>query len=232
MTWYASHIYVDPENSVIEILQAHRVLSRGLFWIKDLEDHEWFDEKSRHELPRNGIVVAREVCDPRLGKNRIDTDVEAQWHINRGYNVLSWNSIVGPDDLEIIMPPHFPVLAFGELDYTLDQNPPPLTFLRYLKQLAATTNTTVSFYHHRLGAEWAVRQEYAWIFGREECVYVAHGWKIFKYSATGVQENTSNDTVLKCLMGHYGLNLASTYFAPHRRGFNWNKHKLTTDPSL
>ncbi len=227
MTWYASQLYVEPKEPVLTILKSHPVLCKGLYWIKDLHGHHWPTPMVRHGLPADGLFVVRELCDPTLGKTRYDIDVEAQWHASVGNEVVPWTVLTGPQDLSILMPPTLPIYAFGSLDTVQVQTAPPASFLCYLKQLAISTQTTVSFYHHKSAESMAVQQEYAWIFGEHDCVYVSHGPNAtMKYTPAETKKLTTYDTVLMHTLRRYGLNLSRSYFAPHTRRFSWGKHRF------
>jgi hypothetical protein len=231
MTWFASHIYAEPTEAIIEILKLHPVLSKGIYWIKNFEGYEWLPGIRPHELPPNGLLVVREVCDPTLGKDQYDTQVEAQWHlhVNRRHKVLSWNTVICTEDLPVIMPDVLPISGYGSDRLIVDDSYkfPSIEFLRYLKMLSSITDTTVCYYHHMSGAEMTVHREFAWIFGKNECVFVRHGGtSVMRYTNTEKQELSTRNTVLMLMLQYYGLNLSTSYFAPHTRHFNWAKHAV------
>ncbi len=232
MTWYASHIYAESKQAVLSTVSLHPLFSKGLYLVKTIDEHRWPASENRHELPKGGLLVMREVCDPEMDDNRYNTQFEARWHLNVGNPVLPWTDLVGPAYIDVIQPPNLPVLAFGKL--YLDDSPsayPPVAFLRFLKHLSDTTNAVISFYHHRTGAERAVDQEFAWIFGKGDFVYVRHVSSegvIVQYSRDGISEKSTaiHDSVLKFTLRHYGLNLPTTYFALHTRRFDWSTYKM------
>jgi len=199
-----------------------------MYWIRDLDGYSWPFGIVPHGLPENGVFVVREVCDPRLQANPGEHEVQARWHLSQGHRVLSWHSISGPEELSVIEPPALPIYAFGTLHYEANQKSPPIAFLRYLKNLAQDTRTTVSFYHYNSGAERAVCQEYAWVFGDEEAVYVWHDYHhIMRYSAMGEERLSEPTSVLMRVLNQYGLQLKTWYFAPHTRAFNWRKYDVS-----
>lgn len=230
MTWYASHIYARPTEPVVSELLSHPVLSRGLYLLKDLRDYRWpelKDIKIEHGLPEDGLLVVRELCAP-------NTD-EAHWHDDRREvpASISWLGIEGATNVEIILPPHLPTYGFGQIH--LDDNPeayPPVPFLCYLKHLSRATNTTIAYYHHMSAAGYGVQQEFAWVFGSEECVYVdnvGRSLTLTKYTWEGVIEipqKLSSDSILKYTLLHFDLDLPSSFFAPHTRDFKWSRYKL------
>lgn len=218
MTWYASHIYAEAKPSLIEALRAHPSLSQGLYKLVKLKEHR---------LPKNGLIVVRELCDPE--------SEEGKWH--RPKNVISWHDLQGVGKTPIIQPPYLPEYGFGWVRPDLGKEAyPPLEFLRYLKQLSSTHDATVGYYHHRTGAERAVDQEFAWIFGAEECVYVSHVPNAKHYTVyTSAQEGWLSESAvarkgvsepLITIMEHFGIVLKDWYFAPHTRSFAWDKYKV------
>jgi hypothetical protein len=225
MTWYASHIYAEPNPTVVSALSRHPVLSKGLYLVNSLKGHQW-ESKPHHGLPRKGLLVGRELCAPRTE--------EAEWHQRRDSSI-SWEEITGPTGIDIILPEYLPVSEFGRLYHDHGQAAyPPIAFLRFLKHLHETTNTTVSFYHHFSAAEQAVQQEFAWVFGEEELVYVRHGERsIHLYSRAQMSTTPYEVTqlahtgVLVLILKHHRLNLPTGYFALHTRHFDWEKYRLT-----
>lgn len=225
MTWYASHIYATPTPALLAVLAAHPVLSTGAYLVKSLKEHPWGAEADRHSLPRAGLLVIREIC-------QTGTD-EALWHQQHQYPCLAWEALAGPDELEILRPRYLPVSAFGELRYELElQAYPPPAFLRFLKHLQQTTQTTLSFYHHFSGAEQAVQQEFAWVFGKTDRVYVANGQEVYQYTHGGIpplpyKVTKMPDTqVLTLMLKQHGLTLTRRYFALHSRSFDWASCRL------
>ena len=98
MTWFASHIYAEPTPAVISMLSAHPVLAKGLYLLNGKLYHKWPTEwqgrsKVRHGWPRNGILVAREICNPDTSKSpQSMKGHEAPWHHDAA---ISWTEISG-----------------------------------------------------------------------------------------------------------------------------------------
>ena len=172
MTWYASHVYAHPVPALVERVRAHRLLSKGAYLIDDLAGHEWPDSKYEHGLPPEGLLVIREFCG--MPSHTPYRHSERRWHTGRN-PVIPWRKLSGPRRLSVIQPPHLPVKSFGNLHLDARRDAyPPAHFLRFLKQLSAQTETCIIYYHHFSGAEMAAQQQFAWVFGPEDRVYVAH----------------------------------------------------------
>jgi hypothetical protein len=145
MPKYTSHIYIKPTKDIFLYLRSHPILSNGLFHIQQLAPEDTKDI-ARNGLPEGGLIVVREVCDPSKPKDSHD---EAQTHENRDAPVLSWWDIQGSASIQIIPPNVIPTLGFGKIYNNHSANlPPPIDFLRFLKNLSATYDTVVAFYHH------------------------------------------------------------------------------------
>ncbi|NBD35058.1 MAG: hypothetical protein GVY30_03550 [Chloroflexi bacterium] len=229
MTWYASHIYAHPVPELVERVLAHRLLSRGAYRVDDLAGHEWPDPEYEHGLPPEGLLVIRELCGSPV--DIPDQRSEKRWHTARN-PIIPWEKLAGPPTIPVIHPPHLPVKSFGNLH--LDARPdayPPAPFLRFLKDLSLQTETRLIYYHHFSGAEMAAQQQFAWIFGPEERVYVAHQ-NLRVYTPDGQVRERPRGFLLELTMAHLGLSLTkyfgpyTPYFALHTRRFAWDQYKL------
>jgi hypothetical protein len=238
MTHYISHIYAEPKPEVLRILKQHPVLNRGLFHVPHLKHFKWptnpqfwGGKRADHfKYPKDGLVVVRELTGP--GPDTAHNDREASWLGSKG--PIQWSEIHGPKSLKITLPPDLPVVSFGNV-YAGDKYPyPPVEFLRYVKQLSVDTTSTVVFYRHLSGAESAWHQEYAWVFGQDECVYVSNGNKQYQkplryegpwvsaleYSRYGAQ-------ILQFMLDHFNIKLSpSEYFPLHTRYFPWEEYRV------
>lgn len=231
MTWYASHIYAEPTQSVLSALSTNPLLSQGLYWIKHLHTHPWPDARLRHRLSNAGLVVVRELCEP-------DTE-QSEWHTLYKHPTISWTDINDPSDVEIIVPPFLPVMAWGGVNkHVTDQPCPPLAFLRFLKHLSQNTGTRVSFYFHMSRSGMGVDREFAWVFAEKDSVFVRHAaglYSVVRYTQSGETKVSTNwDNVLRFVLHGYGIALSricyalgTAYFAPHARNFDWDAHKLS-----
>ncbi len=219
MTWSAGHIYAEPKPSIISAFCAVDALSTGLYLVKDLTGHEWWHDENRHNMPTNGLLVVRELSS---SEDKSDEGDE-----------VFWDGVVGPLDTEII---HLPgVLPWGS---------PPVEFLRFLKWVSDTTDTTVTYYHCRT---WGglVDSQFAWIFDREDKVYILNTPdylqdnnpnvaipdlqnldSIIEYTEAG-QRIIPDKDLLALTLRPYGINLSHTgHFALHTRNFDWKRYKL------
>lgn len=226
MTWYASHIYAEPKPDVCAMFAALPMLSNGMYLIKDLKELGWLSDDSTSP----SLLVIREMCQPGTR--------EAAWHEQgkRKGDALSWVDISSREDIEVLSLAHLPVAGNGKvyLDSEWAGQHPPLGFLRFLKHISKKTGTTVSFYHHASGAEQTQDQEFAWIFGKSECVYVKHdpAWGcVTSYTQSGRQSMSGN--ILELLLRDFKMNLDTSQvsgfhacFTPHTRTFEWERYKI------
>jgi hypothetical protein len=234
MAWYTSHIYAKPNRTLIAFLRSHPSLSGGLFYLDPgiLSDTR---DIARNGLPQDGLVVIREVCDP---KKTNDSHDEAQVHESDGAPVLSWWELQGPQSVQVIPPPPIPTLAFGTIYYDYETNPaPPLEFLQFLKHLSATHETLIVFYHHYTAYEDRLADsEYAWVFDQEDSVYIRHvgeSYKTFQYIAGESQvihaKRTSDQPILHIVMQRFGVTLSAPSQRPYFSYLDWNKYKVGRD---
>lgn len=219
MTWSASHIYAEPKPSVISAFCFVDALSDGLYLVKDFAGHEWWHDENRHNIPVNGLLIVRELS------SSADQSDEA--------DVVFWDDVACPSNTNIINLPGVPPYGF-----------PPAAFLRFLKWVSDTTDTTITYYHCEM---WGglVDNEFAWIFDREDKVYVLNtlGYaqdnnpdvkipdlqylkSVIEYTETG-QKIIPDESLLALTLRPYGINLSHTgYFALHTRSFDWKRYKL------
>jgi hypothetical protein len=235
VTWFASQIYAEPTQSIASALASHPVLSKGLYLLKGSFDHEWPIPRYRHGLPEKGLLVVREVCNPESDNDPFNNNrYEALWH---GDAAISWAELDGPLETTIILPPVIPARFQDRVTYNLTESSkrayPPVKFLRFLKNLSMNSKTPLTYYHHESGAGWSYEQEFAWLFGTEDRVYVSYAYDhILEYSVGGTKQlpatvGGNTRSILMLILHHFGLDLPMTYFAPHTRDFTWNKFKLS-----
>jgi hypothetical protein len=227
MTWYASQIYAQPTPAVRSILTTHPVLSKSLYFLNHLDNHQWPESifyGGPHTLPPGGLLVGRELCAP-------DTR-EFKYH---GTDAVSWEGIAGPADALVMRLSHLPSSSNGNIYFDSEWagGHPPIPFLKFLKHLSRSTGSVISFYHHASGAEQSAQQELAWVFGETDYVYVRYTPtydRVSRFTSTEVTEiprtGHQTKTVLQLVMRHFGLELPTHYFAPHTRVFGWGRHKI------
>lgn len=211
MTWYAHEIICQPTPEILAELQAHPVLSQGMYWVRDLEGQTWFNPKAKHGLPPDGLLVMRPVCSPYKHEEWYAIESKYQHTIREPKpSVLSWYDIN-------------PTGTLIEMLKTELEAPhgPPEALKRYLQSLSERTKTITAFYQCEM---WGgtVDWETAWVYTPQEIVYThpANPPNDGKY----LPEHDIQP--LLSLLEHFGLELPTTHFALHTRGFPWAHYKL------
>ena len=233
MPQYTSHIYAPPNLELIEFLQSDSFLSLGLFHLHQLA----LDDKlslAAGKFPKDGLLVIREVCDPTKPKDSHD---EAQVHEENGHPVLSWWNLQGPKDVQIILPPPIPTLAFSQIHLNHETNlAPPVEFLRFLKRLSTRYEVQITFYHHYTAYEDRLADsEYAWIFGRQDFAYIRHvdkPYQTIRINGDGQTQvvhskSTNNQPILHEVMKEYGVTLSNPSHSVYFRWIDWNHYRIT-----
>lgn len=220
MTWCAHHVFVPPTDKVLNLLLDDPVLSKGIYWVRDISDHNWYHSETKHSLPPNGLLIVRPVCAP---KSRC-----AEWY-ECVEPIISWSAIEEPSRVSLEITPNELKEDSPKPQIT---EYPPASFLKHLKRLSTDAQTTVAFYHCFM---WGgdVEVEYSWVFSPEEVAYLDIWtrepiWKLIEYhpGSTRIQREAS---VLVKTLSHFGLNLPTRYFALHTRSFPWDKYKMGID---
>jgi hypothetical protein len=234
VTWFTSQIYAEPTRPITAALSAHRAGSKGIYLLKNPIEHEWAYPQSKHELPENGLLVVREVCNPVRDDVPFNPEkYEARWH---GDEAISWDDFVGPNNIEVILPSVLPVRLGDKVDFEFKtRSYPPTPLLRFLKHLNLTTHTAITYYHHETAANRYYEQEFAWVFDEEDKVCVRYGFdRVLQYTLKGNEylspidsRNYGYSRVLGVVLERYGITLRFLrYFAPHTRDFSWNKYRV------
>ena len=172
MAFYTSHIYLEANKELLSFLKSDPMLSAGLYHLRHLPSTN-ANDASQNEYPEGGIIVIREVCNSDKADNDHD---EARVHQRNSEPIISWWKLKGSHELEVIYPAFIPTLAFGKVYINNEHNPPPpIEFLRFLKDLSLTYKISVAFYHKYSAYEDELaKAEYAWLFGKEDLVYIRH----------------------------------------------------------
>lgn len=232
MPRYTSHIYARPTGELLSFLQSHPLLSTGLFHIRQSASEEVKDI-IQSGLTDDGLVIVREVC--AIG-------TESKTHKSGGSPVISWRELKGVQDIRVIPPDHIPTLGFGKIYDNHGENPPPpVEFLRLLKHLSATYQTSIAFYHHYTAYEDRLADcEYAWVFDTQDFVYIRHvdaPYRTVLY--TGDHEpqmvhdkRTDDQPILHLVMQRFGLSLAQATYRPYFSDFDWERYRLGVPSSL
>ncbi|CAG0930134.1 hypothetical protein TFLX_01611 [Thermoflexales bacterium] len=214
MTWYADHIFAQPTPSVLSAFCTAGSLSNSLYLVDDLNGHSWPRLDLRHNLPSQGLLVVCEVCNPNTHA--------AGWY---GARAIHWTDSVSQLDVNVIRPED--TLSHADYKISLEAYP-SLGLLRFLKFVSLSTHSNVSFYHASM---WGgdLEEEFAWIFGDEDKVLVSQAedyenvveYQYLNHELISRMEFQSN--VLTFTLRQHGVELPSYYFAPHTRGFAWEK---------
>lgn len=217
MTWFANHIFALPSDGLLKYLSNHPELSRNIYWVKDISNHNWYDAATKHDLPKDGFVVIRPVGDPNGVYASWDTDEQP---------LISWDEFLEKVPIELeILPAHIyqDQLDFNSSDY------PPVSFLQHLKFLSQTAKTTIAYYHC---AMWGgdVELEYSWVFDTSETMYSFISFnkekpRLAEYCSNKPKVEKIGDVLVET-MKHFDVNLPTPYFALHTRTFPWHIHKF------
>lgn len=227
MAHYTSHIYAEPKAKLLSYLQSHTLLSSGLY---HLRKGSLGSVKDIESWNKEGVVVVREVCDSA------DSSDEAKTHQFCHAPILSWSELQGPPDAPVISPPPIPTLAFGRIYHNHAANLPlPVTFLRFLKHLSVTYDALIASYHHYTAYEDRLADaEYAWVFGKQDCMYLRHAdepYRTMQYTSDGQSvvihsAYTKDQPILHEVMRQFGITLASAEYRPYFYSLKWEKYKV------
>lgn len=143
MPFYTSHTYLEAKPELLSFLKSDPVLSNGLFHLRQ-SSTDYIHPDYRSKFSENGMVVVREVCDPNFDEN---DHCEASTHRKLNEPVVSWWELKGPKDTEVIFPIPIPTIGFGRIIINDKYNPPPpVEFLRFLKNLSVLYEIRVAYY--------------------------------------------------------------------------------------
>jgi hypothetical protein len=234
MPFYTSQIYLEANTELLSFLKSDPILSTGLYHLRQLFSTE--DNLAHHnEYPQNGIAVIREVCDPN--KNGNDHD-EARVHQKHRAPIISWWKLQGKQGLEVLTPSGIPTLAFGKIYINNEHNPhPPLELLKFLKNLSTLQKISIAFYHHYSAYEDELANaEYAWVFGKQESVYIRHidsAYDTIQYTIDSESKVINSERegyrqpILHLVMKEFGAKLIRfDDRRPYFHGFNWDDYKI------
>jgi hypothetical protein len=227
MTWYANRIYVNASERALAALRAERALVGHLFLLQGGVPASWEDGACELPLPCAGLLVAREIGpgddDDAPGTAAIRAVFgETAGAARRGHgwyapgDWLSWAVLSGPSSVDVMDP------AGVEGLEACDR--PPVPFLRFLADLHARTGEPVMYY---LCRTWGGEREgeAAWVFAEREVFYGDRNPD--ETVAIGRDgRRVVRDDVLRLALAHHGLHLPTSWFAPHTRGFDWERRRL------
>jgi len=213
MTWYAAEVLATCNPLLLEAVKSDPALAARSYLIRESINFELNGSEYSFKPPQGGLLVIRPVCDPK--------EHCADWHEER---VLSWHSLVGPDEIETISPK-----ALGsDINDEMLSEFPPASFFSYLKKLSGTTNARLAFFYCFM---WGgdTEFEHLWLFGeREEAALVLEPGvksKVVQVSAGGNVQHREADLLADAL-AYMGAPIPSSFWAPHTRGFPWEQYKL------
>lgn len=203
--WRASILYAQATPRLREALLADPTLGPELHDVRRLE-HAWPRELTQHGLPEGGLLAV-----PSLGP----PDEAGAWEV-------PWDAVHGEGGPALGFASRRASPGLAELEW------PPPALLRRLKHLAFEAGGPISLYRGRThGGEFEC--EAAWLPGwapgePDRVVYRVEAGRF----ATAVGEHVHEEAgeVLVRLLEYHGLRLPSPYFAPHTRGFPWERHRV------
>jgi hypothetical protein len=215
VTWYAHHIFAQANRRLMEIFLHDSVLSHGVYWVRDLDDHAWFTPEIQHPLPGNGLVVVRPVGEPDAGNEP---------------EMISWHQLSSDSAMPLHIPPT--VLQADNPDMGT-QETPPLAFLQFLKGVSRATQSVVAYYYCCM---WAgeVEIEYSFVYTPEETAYAnklvsTSPASLYRYHEAEPHQQYVGDVVVETLK-HFDLYLPTAYFALHTRSFPWARYRVSPNP--
>ncbi len=220
MTWYAYHLFAEASTPLLDKFLANPVMSKGVYWVRNLTDYPWHDSKVKHGLPSNGLLVVRPVGDP--------SSHYAEWYKNQ---IISWFDIHESETIELSILPN--LIQQDNPDYNLEAYPPQ-AFLKYMKQLSIYNKTTLAFYHCSMwGGDTDI--EFAWVFKNgDEVAYSGMEFRDFPNTIKEYRQNGEiierKGYVLTDMLSNFSVNLPTPFFALHTSNFQWESFKITNLP--
>lgn len=181
-------------------------------------EHAWHRPEVAHGLPETGLIVVRPVC-------ALDEDTE--WY---GEPVLDWGS------LRATATSPFDPAAVAQACGVNGAFLPPQNFLSFLQTLATRVDATLLFYSCSM---WGgdTESEYAFVFGRSPSAIVALPQDRDEDGCPrvmvleGAQQTPTTHGVLSIAFSALDFQIPTPFFAPHTRGFPWQKYRLGREPA-
>lgn len=204
MTWYAHHLFAPGKPAVLEALAADARLAPFLYHVPGVKDFPWFKPEFAHGLGLHGLAVVRPVAQP-------DSSA-AQWYQEP---VLDWAAFGGD-------PRPCPGLPEGYAEQV-----PPEGFLRFCEDFSRKLAEPLIF-HSCFCWGGDVEFDAAWVFTPARRLYRRHEQQaetVVVQDASGREELLAGDTLRRAL-AHLDVALPTSFFAPHTRGFPWDKYRL------
>lgn len=219
MTWFADEILLPATAQALARVADDPLLAPFAYWVRDLDDHVWYLDTQRHDLPEGGLLAIRPVRDTS------NADEDDSWY---GMPSLDWSRLQPQDDhgpepdrIGRRLAAYLHECTNGEppapgasLD-DVDSLPPP-SLRRYLSELSAQTNGPV-LYHSACFWGGAVEYEYSLCYRPIEALFLT------KPAEPG--DEVVSHALIDGLNG-IGVHLSGRYFAPHTREFPWARYRL------
>lgn len=211
MTWYAHAIYGPWSEGLAKDLSG--TFTGFMYHVKSLEKRDWWKPDIKHGLPPGGLLAIQPV-GPSEGH------AFESWYQEPFFNWTQVPQTTTRTD----------GLSSNLLDPTGEEQSRhvPAKFLDYLAHQSRRRNVPIFYYHC---STWGgdVEEEFAWVFDSgKEIVYEHVPGKAQPRVAKHIHGQpmiTADGDVLRSALSHIGLQLPTSYFAPHTRSFDWASHR-------
>ncbi|MBO9880716.1 hypothetical protein [Xanthomonas sp. D-109] len=203
MTWYADEIILRASDAALKAISASSHLAPFAYHIQSLDGHEWYRQEQLHALPDGGLLMIRPVC----GRSSHGVD----WH---GVAALDWAELPFDSIAEVLLDTS---VAQQLSEYLDEESIPPLQLRKAIASLAAHLNQPVLYYGCGMWGG-SVDYEYSLVYEPMESVFLTRS--SVQFDGLGTEDS------LRAGLAKIGLNLPTTYFAPHTRSYPWQLHKL------
>lgn len=218
MTWFASQIMTTGTARSLAAVRCNPLFQKNTFHVKNPLDHNWHRPEVIHDVPSEGILFIRPICER--------DSYEAEWH-EADEAILSWDQFEGLNGADIMVNPEDVKQRFPQIEWFRF---PPAQVLRVAKQLYLETQNSVVFYSCFFWGG-SIEIEYAWIFdGPERLIYrLGDSEDQVSSQILEVGENSEKELegdVLCLALQALSCNLSTGFFAPHTRGFDWERVRI------
>ncbi|WP_371184331.1 hypothetical protein [Xanthomonas sacchari] len=203
MTWYADEIILRASDAALKAISASSHLAPFAYHIQSLDGHEWYRQEQLHALPDGGLLMIRPVC----GRSSHGVD----WH---GVAALDWAELPFDSIAEVLLDTSVTQQLSEYLD---EESMPPLQLRKAIASLAAHLKQPVLYYSCGMWGG-SIDYEYSLVYEPLESVVLTRS--SLQSDGLGTEDS------LRTGLAKIGLNLPTTYFAPHTRSYPWQLHKL------
>lgn len=216
MTWYATEILARCNDKLLDYVTRHPQLAAHAYLIREPIEYRIYKNDEIFTPPPSGLLVIRPICEP-------DSHC-AEWHNS---SLISWHALQATTNISTIE-----LASFGDhLQEEIIGEFPPTSFFRWLKQVAAETDSDLAFFRSFM---WGgdTEYEYVWLFGsREEASLVLQP----RYTSTVARVDKKSEVkqfeldLLSDTLAYLGAPIPATFWLPHFRGFVWSDYKIVSD---